>query len=77
MNARNHVESANEEDDKSLSLGMPMHPKEKEIEEQKEQVEEEWNSYPSYIHNKVSLNFQPKIKFGKVNEKDEQWRSWG
>jgi hypothetical protein len=35
-------------------------------------VEEEWNSYPSYIDNKVSLRFQPKNKFGKINEKDEQ-----
>ena len=33
LNARNHVESVKEEDDKILSLGMPMHPKEKEIEE--------------------------------------------
>jgi hypothetical protein len=36
-----------EEDDKSLSFGMPMHPREKKIEEQEEQVEEEWSSYPS------------------------------
>ena len=28
LNARNHVESVKEEDDKILSLGMPMHPKE-------------------------------------------------
>jgi hypothetical protein len=35
LNARNHVESVNEEDDKSLSLGMPMPPKEEEIEEKK------------------------------------------
>ena len=33
LNARNHEESVKEEDDKILSLGMPMHPKEKEIEE--------------------------------------------
>ena len=36
LNARNHVESVKEEDDKILSLGMPMHPKEKEIEEKEE-----------------------------------------
>jgi hypothetical protein len=30
-----------EKDDKSLSLGMLMHPKEKKIEEQEEQVEEQ------------------------------------
>jgi hypothetical protein len=35
-NATNHVESSNEEDEKNLSLGMPMHPKQKEIEEKKE-----------------------------------------
>jgi hypothetical protein len=28
-------------------MGMPMHPNEKKIEEQEEQVEEEWSSYPS------------------------------
>jgi hypothetical protein len=53
LNARKHVESAKEEQnkeeegDKSLSLGMPMHCKENKIEEQEEQVEEEWSSYPS------------------------------
>jgi hypothetical protein len=31
LNARNQVERANEEDDKTLSLGMSMHPKEKEM----------------------------------------------
>ena len=48
LNARNHVESAKEEqkkeDDKSISLGMPMQPQE---EDKEEQVEEEWSSYPS------------------------------
>jgi hypothetical protein len=36
-----------EEDGKSLNFGMPMHPKENKIEEQEEQVEKEWISYPS------------------------------
>ena len=42
-----------EEEDKSLSLGMPMHPKEDECageeekEDKEEKVEEEWSSYPS------------------------------
>jgi hypothetical protein len=46
-----------EEDDKSLSLGMPMSPQEeykeeeKKIEEQEEQVEEDWSSYPSMTPN--------------------------
>jgi hypothetical protein len=48
LNARNHVEIAKEEqkkeDDKSISLGMPMQPQE---EDKEEQVEEEWSSYPS------------------------------
>jgi hypothetical protein len=45
LNARNHVESAKEGDDKSLSLGMCMPPQEEE--ENEEQVEEEWSSYLS------------------------------
>jgi hypothetical protein len=46
-----------QEDDKSLSLGMPIPPQEedkeeqKKIEEQEEQVEEEWSSYPSSTPN--------------------------
>jgi hypothetical protein len=45
FNARNHVESAKEGDDKSLRLGMCMPPQEEE--EKEEQVEEESSSYPS------------------------------
>jgi hypothetical protein len=49
-----------EEDDKILSLGMFMHPKEKKIEDQEEQVEEEWSSYlSSKPHNgntQISMN---------------------
>ena len=47
LNARNHVESdreelnKEEEDGKSISLGMPMQPQE---EDEEEQVEEEWSS---------------------------------
>ena len=50
LNARNYVESdreeikKGEEDDKNISLGMPMQPRE---EDEEEQVEEEWSSYPS------------------------------
>jgi hypothetical protein len=46
-----------EKDEKSLSLGMPMHPKEKKIEDQEEQVEEEWSSYPSSSPNNVTHKF--------------------
>jgi hypothetical protein len=45
LNARNHVESDKEGDDKSLRLGMCMPPQE-EVEKE-EQVKEEWSSYPS------------------------------
>jgi hypothetical protein len=45
LNMRNHVKSAKEGDDKSLSLGMCMPPQEEE--EKEEQVEEKWISYPS------------------------------
>jgi hypothetical protein len=45
LNERNHVGSAKEGYDKSLSLGMCMPPQEEE--ENEEQVEEEWSSYPS------------------------------
>jgi hypothetical protein len=38
-----------EGEDKSLSLGMPMHPKEKEKKDKEEQVKEEWSTYPSPI----------------------------
>ena len=50
LNARNYVESDREdqkkegEDDRSISLGIPMQPQE---EDEEEQVEEEWSSYPS------------------------------
>jgi hypothetical protein len=57
---RSAIESTNilqEDDDKSLSLGISMPPQEKDKEEQKktgkqeEQVEEEWSSYPSSTPN--------------------------
>ena len=49
-NARNYVESdreeqkKEEEDDKRISSGIPMQP---QYEDEEEQVEEEWSSYPS------------------------------
>ena len=54
LNARNYVESdreelkKEEEDDKSISLGMPMQPQE---EDEEGEVEEEWSSYPSLTPN--------------------------
>ena len=60
LNARNHVESAKEEqekeDDKSISLGMPMQPQE---EHEEEQEEEEWSSYPSLTPNNGNTQNTP------------------
>ena len=68
LNARNHVESVKEEDDKILSLGMPMHPIEKEIEEKEEKVEEEWSSYPSPTPNKGNTQIPMNNSFYNDND---------